>query len=483
MGIFQEVSNWVLGSYKVRTTQATDGAQYQHVRLDVGAGTAESQVTAANPLPITGGASGLGVDIQKYGGTSTTLGQKAEAASIPVVLATEQDSVETWTDDFSSTRYDTIVGGLTSDNVTTRPIGIDGSGQVYSVATVSGLNASSLPRSARVFDTAPAGTEAGLVTRNIPSGTQDVSIASLPALPANQSVNVAQMNGVAVTMGNGASGTGVQRVTLASDSTGQAKALLYDSAGNAIASAITTPSKSDRGAVVRNIPITARQRDAAGGLAELCLPHGYYSVTSRTTTSGSTTTVINVTVDPSTAVRKGDILYQNGGTFAQGLGQWAVIDSVNSSSITLEATGFGVAPPTTVGLTIYRPRWLLTDSNGQLLTVSNVYGTISTTPIATNKTYFESGSMDYTSITNSITAFYTTSNQGYMCEISNTTDVELGYSLDTGGSEHFIPAGQVSVWNLMDIGGYFPGGDSIMVYYPGPSAPTRGRISFMLAYY
>ena len=40
------------------------------------------------------------------------------------------------------------------------------------------------------------------------------------ALPANQSVNVAQINGVAPTMGNGASGTGVQRVTVANDSTG-----------------------------------------------------------------------------------------------------------------------------------------------------------------------------------------------------------------------------------------------------------------------
>ncbi len=40
------------------------------------------------------------------------------------------------------------------------------------------------------------------------------------ALTANQSVNVAQINGVAATMGNGAAGTGVQRVTLASDSTG-----------------------------------------------------------------------------------------------------------------------------------------------------------------------------------------------------------------------------------------------------------------------
>lgn len=39
-------------------------------------------------------------------------------------------------------------------------------------------------------------------------------------IAANSAVNVAQMNGTAVTMGNGASGTGVQRVTLANDSTG-----------------------------------------------------------------------------------------------------------------------------------------------------------------------------------------------------------------------------------------------------------------------
>lgn len=39
-------------------------------------------------------------------------------------------------------------------------------------------------------------------------------------IASNSAVNVAQMNGVAVTMGNGASGTGVQRVTIANDSTG-----------------------------------------------------------------------------------------------------------------------------------------------------------------------------------------------------------------------------------------------------------------------
>lgn len=42
---------------------------------------------------------------------------------------------------------------------------------------------------------------------------------NLVALAANQTVNVAQINGVATTMGNGVAGTGVQRVTIASDST------------------------------------------------------------------------------------------------------------------------------------------------------------------------------------------------------------------------------------------------------------------------
>ncbi len=53
------------------------------------------------------------------------------------------------------------------------------------------------------------------VIQALPTGANVIG-----ALTANQSVNVAQMNGVNVTMGNGVAGTGVQRVTLASDSTG-----------------------------------------------------------------------------------------------------------------------------------------------------------------------------------------------------------------------------------------------------------------------
>lgn len=60
------------------------------------------------------------------------------------------------------------------------------------------------------------------------TGSQRVTIASdntaftvnIGTFPDNEPINVAQINGVAVSMGNGVSGTGVQRVTLASDSTG-----------------------------------------------------------------------------------------------------------------------------------------------------------------------------------------------------------------------------------------------------------------------
>ena len=46
-----------------------------------------------------------------------------------------------------------------------------------------------------------------------------VPVSGTVSIAANQSVNVAQMNGVATTMGNGIAGTGVQRVAIASDNT------------------------------------------------------------------------------------------------------------------------------------------------------------------------------------------------------------------------------------------------------------------------
>ena len=68
-----------------------------------------------------------------------------------------------------------------------------------------------------------SGTEmgtSGSPLRVDPTGTTTQPVSGTVSITANSAVNVAQMNGVATTMGNGVSGTGVQRVTIASDSTG-----------------------------------------------------------------------------------------------------------------------------------------------------------------------------------------------------------------------------------------------------------------------
>lgn len=80
------------------------------------------------------------------------------------------------------------------------------------------ISAGRLWASATIDAALPAGTN---VIGKVSIDQTTPGTTNLVALAANQSVNVAQINGVATTMGNGVSGTGVQRVTIASDSTGQ----------------------------------------------------------------------------------------------------------------------------------------------------------------------------------------------------------------------------------------------------------------------
>lgn len=90
--------------------------------------------------------------------------------------------------------------------------------------------------------------------------------------------NLAQMNGVAITMGNGASGTGVQRVTLASDSTGNIATIGTSvtpgvSAGHLGKAEDAVAGSGDTGVAVwgvrRDAPAT--NVNAAGDYAELAI--------------------------------------------------------------------------------------------------------------------------------------------------------------------------------------------------------------------
>jgi len=136
---------------------------------------------------------------------------------------------------------------------------VDGSGvtQPISGSVTADLGANN---DVTVTGTVDLGTTDNAVLDTIASNTGDHAVTNAGtfavqaaqsgswSLAANQSVNVAQINGVTTTMGNGASGTGVQRVTIASDSTGQIKL----AAGTAAVGKLTANSGVDIGDVTIN---------------------------------------------------------------------------------------------------------------------------------------------------------------------------------------------------------------------------------------
>lgn len=132
----------------------------------------------------------------------------------------------------SQTGTATISGTVTANagtNLNTSALALETGGNLATIAgsitaAVSQSNIKQMNGVTVTMNNGVAGTGVQRVTIASDS-TGQVTLAAgantIGALTANQSVNCAQMNGVAVTMNNGVSGTGVQRVTLASDSTGQ----------------------------------------------------------------------------------------------------------------------------------------------------------------------------------------------------------------------------------------------------------------------
>jgi hypothetical protein len=105
---------------------------------------------------------------------------------------------------------------------TTQPVSLatntptlqSGSTTAVTQATASNLNAT-------VVGVGTAGTPSGgiLTVQGATSMTKLLVTPDSVALPSNQSVNVSQINAVTPLMGNGVTGTGSQRVTIASDNT------------------------------------------------------------------------------------------------------------------------------------------------------------------------------------------------------------------------------------------------------------------------
>lgn len=108
MSVFQDVSNWLLGSYKVRTTQLTNQALIQHMRLDIGSGTTESQLSTSNPLPVSGTLTSSSYALRMDEGATYTYIGEAEtgtatsAAEWRIKRLTNADNTIVWADGNSS---------------------------------------------------------------------------------------------------------------------------------------------------------------------------------------------------------------------------------------------------------------------------------------------------------------------------------------------------------------------------------------------
>lgn len=168
---------------------------------------------STSALQTTGNSSLSSID-----GKVPALGQALAASSTPVVLTAAQ--VTTLTPPAAITGFSTEAT-LSALNAKVTAVN---TGAVVLAAGAAAIGSVSVTGSVAV--TGPL-TDAQLRASVVPvsltsttiTGTVAATQSGAWSLSANQSVNVAQINGVTALMGNGVTGTGSQRVTIASDNT------------------------------------------------------------------------------------------------------------------------------------------------------------------------------------------------------------------------------------------------------------------------
>jgi hypothetical protein len=190
-------------------------------------------------------------------------GGGVEASALRVTIATDSTGVLSIDDNSGSLTVDnaalSVVGGgaeatalrVTIASDSTGVLSIDDNGGSITVDGTVTANATLAAETTKVIGTVNIAAAQTIATTNAGTFAVQVDGAALTALQlidnivSGSGVNVSQINGVAPTMGNGASGTGVQRVTLANDSTG----IVQLAAGTAGIGKLTANSGVDIGDV------------------------------------------------------------------------------------------------------------------------------------------------------------------------------------------------------------------------------------------
>lgn len=269
---------------------------------------------------------------------SNANGSATSANSSPVVIASDQAAI-------------TVKGPVAS--------GVAVSGNPVLIAGQDGTNARTLltDSSGRpvVVGAGTAGSSTGgiLTVQGVASMTKLLVTPDSVALPANQSVNVSQINAVTPLMGNGVTGTGSQRVTIASDNTAfSVNATLQASASTAIGKVDPNTSASwGLGATGSAPPANAQYigANSAGNLTGLIQADSSAAINVSTATTTqivalSSTKKIYVTSLDVIAGGTGNITFVYGTGASCGTGTTSLTGAYNLTAQSGIAKGSGLGP-------------------------------------------------------------------------------------------------------------------------------------------
>lgn len=231
-GFFQTTatSNALTNGQQGMWQMTANRAGFVNLRTSAGVETG----VAAAPLQVSLANTAANATAVKVDGSAVT--QPVSAASLPLPTGASTSALQPSNSAIGATTAAqtgtlamgaTTTGAPTYTTAQTNPLSLttggalrtDSSGSTQPISGTVTANQGGAPWT--VTGTGSAGTAAtGVITvQGIASMTKLLVTPDSVALPANQSVNVAQINGVTPLMGNGATGTGSPRVTIVSDGT------------------------------------------------------------------------------------------------------------------------------------------------------------------------------------------------------------------------------------------------------------------------
>jgi hypothetical protein len=223
-GVVQQTADAAIAADGDRTALQVDDNGFLKVNIKAGAGSGGTALADDGDVVIgtTNGTPAMGV----YE-SSPTACTDGDACIVGITSAramrTAVESSALPTGAATSANQTTIIGHVDGIEGLLTTIDADtGNIATSTSATASGVGATS-DAAATAGSTGSLNAKLRLATSQLDAIQTSVQL--LDNAVSGAGFNITQMNGVNVTMGNGGSGTGVQRVTIASDSTGQIIAL------------------------------------------------------------------------------------------------------------------------------------------------------------------------------------------------------------------------------------------------------------------